>query len=48
QVCNGWPDCPGGDDELNCPCNTTQFPCRTLENVCVPWNLRCNCFPDCR
>ncbi|CAG7828606.1 unnamed protein product, partial [Allacma fusca] len=26
KVCNGWPDCPGGEDELNCPCSATQFP----------------------
>ncbi|CAG7682785.1 unnamed protein product, partial [Allacma fusca] len=47
QICNGWVDCPGGEDELNCPCSTTQFPCETLNNTCVPWELRCNCFPDC-
>ncbi|CAG7730028.1 unnamed protein product, partial [Allacma fusca] len=47
RVCDGWTDCPSGDDELNCPCSSPDLMCQALNNTCVRHELHCNCFNDC-
>ncbi|XP_054273123.1 basement membrane-specific heparan sulfate proteoglycan core protein-like isoform X4 [Macrosteles quadrilineatus] len=49
-LCNGRPDCPGGDDEIHCPnahtCQPYEFQCRRDRN-CVPQSRKCDGYPDC-
>ncbi|KAK7881858.1 hypothetical protein WMY93_030267 [Mugilogobius chulae] len=58
QVCNGFPDCPRGEDELVCDKTVTAEPSvhnRTShcpeftcsDGSCVPFNVVCNGVSDC-
>lgn len=48
QVCDGESDCPGGEDEQNCPanhCGKDQFACSN--DTCVGFGHVCNGERDC-
>ncbi|XP_071944831.1 basement membrane-specific heparan sulfate proteoglycan core protein-like [Antedon mediterranea] len=46
QVCDGYRDCPNGDDEQSCSCSIPgSFVCET--QICISGSLRCDGFNDC-
>ncbi|GLV41378.1 LDL receptor related protein 4 [Carabus blaptoides fortunei] len=46
-LCNGYPDCSGGEDERGCRpvCTANQFKCD--DGKCMSKSLLCNGYPDC-
>uniref|UniRef100_A0A2M4B8R2 Sortilin-related receptor n=1 Tax=Anopheles marajoara TaxID=58244 RepID=A0A2M4B8R2_9DIPT len=50
DVCDGRKDCPGGEDEDNCPpkkqCGNSNFRCR-IDGACLPMDKLCNGIKDC-
>ncbi|XP_037075728.1 basement membrane-specific heparan sulfate proteoglycan core protein-like isoform X4 [Pollicipes pollicipes] len=52
QLCDGKRDCPGGDDENNCPDKPSSDVCGASELLCdvsrcVPFTRRCDGVQDC-
>ncbi|CAG5124929.1 unnamed protein product, partial [Candidula unifasciata] len=45
NVCDGWNDCVGGSDELNCPCASNEFRC--TNGMCILDKYKCDYDSDC-
>ncbi|KAK4310047.1 hypothetical protein Pmani_018352 [Petrolisthes manimaculis] len=46
-ACNGWLDCPGGEEETNCSCGESYYQCYGAKKVCISDHLRCDGQPQC-
>ncbi|CAG7824948.1 unnamed protein product [Allacma fusca] len=44
DICDGFLDCPGGEDEIDCP-TCPGFTCD--DGVCIPSSWECDGYPDC-
>lgn len=47
RLCDGYPDCPDGSDEIGCFCKPTEHYCGDL-NECIDSQLRCDNVIDCK
>lgn len=49
RVCDGYPDCPLGEDEIGCVCPVGSFRCPSEDktHICILESLRCDNVFDC-